>query len=134
MEELSIEARVENADAVIDFVDAHLWDCPQKIRNQVGIAVDEIFSNIARHAYHPATGGATVRVAVGPDAVVVEFEDSGVAYDPLSTPAPDLTLPAEERELGGLGIFMVRNLMDSAEYRREGNRNILTIRKHLAQP
>ena len=105
-------------------------DCPVKIQNQIGIAVDEIFSNIARYAYHPQTGGAAVRVAVD-DNITIEFEDSGAAYDPLSADTPDMTLPVEERGIGGLGIFMVRNIMDSVEYRREGNKNILTIRKRL---
>ena len=132
MDELSIEARLENLDAVIDFVDARLGDCPEPVRNRIGLAVDEIFSNIARYAYHPATGGATVRVAVDPDAVVVEFEDDGAAYNPLSAPVPDFAPPAEKRDIGGLGIFMVKNLVDSAEYRREGNRNVLTIRSHSA--
>ena len=129
VEELSIEARLEHLDAVIDFVDARLGDCPEPVRSRIGLAVDEIFSNIARYAYRPATGGAAVRVAVDGDAVVIEFEDSGAAYDPLSAPAPDLASPAEKRDIGGLGIFMVKRLVDSVEYRREDDKNILTIRE-----
>ncbi len=94
------------------------------------VAVDEIFSNIARYAYNPETGGATVRVAVGED-VTIEFEDSGVAYDPLAADDPDVTLSAEEREIGGLGLFMVKKMMDAVKYRRDGNKNILTIKKKL---
>ena len=128
--ELIIEATTENMDAVLDFVNERITECPAKVQNQIGIAVDEIFSNIARYAYHPETGGATVRVAVDEN-ITIEFEDSGIAYNPLTEENPDTTLSAEERELGGLGIFMVKNLMDSVEYRREGNKNILTIRKSL---
>ena len=131
MNELVIAAKLENMNAVLDFVNGKLEDCPVKIQNQIGIAVDEIFSNIARYAYLPGTGDATVRIAVNDD-ITIEFEDSGVAYDPLSREDPDVSLPAEERELGGLGIFMVKNIMDSVEYRREEDKNILTIRKKIA--
>lgn len=130
MNELIIEARLDKIDTVQDFISARTLDCPMKIQNQIGIAVDEIFSNIARYAYCPEVGAATVRITVGDD-VTIEFEDSAVAYDPLSSDDPDITLPAEEREPGGLGLFMVKKIMDSVEYRREGNKNILTIRKRL---
>ena len=132
MNELLVEAKIENLDAVMDFVNAWLEDCPQKIQNQIGIAVDEIFSNIANYAYRHEAGSAAVRIAVGDD-VTIEFEDAGAPYDPLEKEDPDISLSAEEREIGGLGLFMVKNLMDSVEYRLEGNKNILTIKKRLAQ-
>jgi len=131
MKELIIEAKVENIEEVLGFVSEHLDDCPFKIQNQIEIAVDELFSNIARYAYNPTTGGAAVRIAVD-DVVTIEFEDVGIEYNPLSKEDPDVTLPEEEREIGGLGIFMVKNMMDSVEYRRDGNKNILTIKKSLA--
>lgn len=132
MTELLLEAKLENMDIVLNFVEERLEGSPAKIRNQISIAVDEIFSNIARYAYHPDVGGATVRISVDDD-ITIEFEDSGIAYDPLSAEKPDITLPAEEREVGGLGLLMVKNLMDSVEYRRAGNKNILTIKKKLAE-
>jgi len=128
MEELFIEADVDNMDAVLDFVGSRLEDCHPKVRNQIAMAVDEVFSNIARYAYCPKRGGAKVRIAVDDD-ITVEFEDSGVPYNPLFAEAPDTSLSAEEREVGGLGIFMVKNIMDSVEYRRDGNKNILTVKK-----
>ena len=131
MDELVIEARLENMEAVLGFVSEKIADCSMKTQNQIRIAVDEIFSNIARYAYNPEVGGAVVRIAVGND-VVIEFEDSGTPYDPLAKEDPDVSLSAQEREVGGLGLFMVKNLMDSVEYRREENRNILTIKKSLA--
>ena len=132
MNELSIEAKLENMDAVLDFVNERISDYPVKIQNQIGIAVDEIFSNIARYAYHPEVGGVAVRIAVGND-IAIEFEDSGTAYDPLSAGVPDTTLSAEEREVGGLGIFMVKKIMDSVEYRRDEGKNYLVIKK-MKQP
>ncbi len=130
MNELSIEAKSENLDTVLDFINTQIGDCPGKIQNQIGIAVDEIFSNIARYAYHPGVGGATVRIVVGED-IMIEFEDAGTAYNPLSSDDPDVSLPAEERKIGGLGILLVKNLMDSVEYWREGEKNILVIKKKL---
>jgi len=130
MDELIIEAKLENMDTVLDFISEKIEDCPKKIQNQIRIVVDEVFSNIARYAYQPKVGGAVVRIAVDDD-VIIEFEDSGVAYDPLAKEDPDISLSAEEREIGGLGLFMVKNLMDSVEYRRAGNKNVLTIRKNL---
>ena len=130
MNEFYIEATLENVNTVMDFISERIKDCPHKIQNQIEIAVDEIFSNIARYAYNPDVGSATVRIAVGDD-ITIEFEDSGVAYDPLSRDDPDTTLSAEERKIGGLGVFMVKGIMDSADYRREGNKNILTIKKEL---
>ena len=133
MNELIIEAKLENLDTVLDFINEKIDDCSAKIQNQIRIVVDEIFSNIARYAYHPKVGGAVVRIAVGDD-IIIEFEDNGTPYNPLDQVDPDVSLSAEEREIGGLGLFMVKNLMDSVEYRREENRNILTIKKRLAQP
>jgi sigma-B regulation protein RsbU (phosphoserine phosphatase) len=126
--EFFIEAKLENMGAVLDFINGRITDCPPKIRNQIGIAVDEIFSNIARYAYHPETGGVLVSVAVNDD-ITIEFEDGGTAYDPLAKNAPDISLAVDEREIGGLGIFMAKNIMDSMEYRREGGKNILKIKK-----
>ena len=130
VDELYIEAKPENIDTVLDYVSDKLEGCPIKIQNQIGIAVDEIFSNISHYAYYPLVGGVAVRVAVGDD-VTVEFEDGGVEYDPMTADDPDITTLPEDREIGGLGIFMVKNIMDSMEYQRNGDKNILTIKKKL---
>jgi len=130
MNEIILEAKTDNIDKVMDFINEQLGDCPMKVRNKIEIAVDEIFSNIANYAYQPEVGGVTVRVAVDSD-ISIEFEDSGFAYDPLSKDDPDVTLPVGERKVGGLGVFMVKKIMDSVEYRREGDKNILTIQKSL---
>ena len=130
MNELYVEAKLENVDEVLAFIAGECAACPPKTLKQINIAVDEIFSNIARYAYNPEIGGASVRIAVG-DEVTVEFEDSGRAYNPLAKDDPDVDLPSHERGVGGLGVFMVKNIMDSVEYRHEGNKNIMTIKKGL---
>ena len=135
MKELTIAATVENIGAVTDFVDAQLeaLDCPMKALMQINIAIDELFGNIAHYACNPDVGEATVRVEVEeePLRVIITFIDGGVPYDPLQAAEPDTTLSAEERALGGLGIFMVRKSMDEITYRYENGRNILSIRKTL---
>ena len=135
MKELNIAATVENIEAVTDFVNAQLeaLDCPMKAQMQIDIAIDELFGNIAHYAYHPEVGDATVRVEVQEDplAVIITFIDGGVPYDPLATADPDITLSAEERAIGGLGIFMVKKTMDEITYRYENGSNILSIRKNL---
>ena len=131
MKELSIAATVENIEAVTAFVDEQLeaLDCPMKAQMQIDIAIDELFSNIARYAYNPDVGEATVRVEVMEDplSVVITFIDGGVPYDPLAAADPDTTLSAEEREIGGLGIFMVKKSMDDITYEYKDGKNILSI-------
>ena len=133
--ELDIEALVDNLDAVINFVNARLdaIDCPPKPKMQLDVAVEEIFVNIAHYAYAPDKGNAVVRVNVSGDPVTVTitFIDSGVPYDPLKKEDPNLTLSAEERQIGGLGIFMTKQLMDDVAYEYRDGRNVLTLTKTL---
>ena len=135
MKELDIEARAENLEEVIQFVDQELEtaDCPIKAQMQIEIAVEEIFINIANYAYNPDTGSAVIRVEVADDPVSVKlvFIDKGVPYDPLAKKDPDITLSAEERDIGGLGIFMVKKNMDEIHYEYKDGQNILTLIKNL---
>ena len=135
MKELNIAATVENIETVTDFVNEQLeaYDCPMKAQMQIDIAIDELFGNIAHYAYNPEIGQATVRVEVieEPLSVVITFIDNGVPYDPLAKADPDTTLSAEEREIGGLGIFMVKKTMDEIAYEYKDGQNILAIKKNL---
>ena len=135
MKELTIPATVENIEKVTEFVNSHLREirCPGKALMQIDIAIDELFGNIAHYAYTPETGPATVRVEVteAPISVIVTFIDHGVPYDPLKKDDPDITLSAEERAVGGLGIFMVKKTMDEITYEYKDGQNILRIRKDL---
>ena len=135
MKELTITATVENIEVVTDFVNEQLeaLDCPMKAQMQIDVAIDELFGNIAHYAYNPEVGDATVCVEVidDPLAVVITFIDKGVPYDPLAKADPDITLSAEEREIGGLGIFMVKKSMDEITYEYKDGKNILKIKKNL---
>ena len=136
MKELTIEAKTSNIEAVTDFVNEQLeaLDCPIKAQMQIDIAIDELFGNIAHYAYNPEVGSATVRVEVieDPLAVTITFIDNGVPYDPLAKADPDTTLSAEERDIGGLGIYMVKKSMDDITYEYKDGQNILKIKKKLS--
>ncbi len=134
-DELDIEAVTENLPQVAEFVDLHLEriNCPPKARMHIGMAVEEIFVNIADYAYAPEKGSATVRVEVSeePVSVTITFIDNGVPYDPLSRQDPDVAAPADERDVGGLGIFLTKKLMDDVSYEYRNGQNILTLKKNL---
>ncbi len=133
MAELTIDATLENLDQVLDFVNQQmeLAGCTPKLMNQVDVAVEEIYVNIARYAYHPDVGKAQVRCETGGDPfrIVIGFVDRGRPYNPLEKEDPDVTLSAEKREIGGLGIFLAKQLMDEIEYEFREGQNILTLRK-----
>ena len=135
MKEMTIPATVENIEKVTDFVNSQLKEinCPMKAQLQIDVAIDELVGNIAHYAYNPETGPATVRVEVlnPPISVVVTFIDHGMPYDPLKKDDPDITLSAEDREIGGLGIFMVKKTMDEITYEYKDGQNILRIRKDI---
>ena len=134
MQEMNIEATIENIPTVTAWVDEQLeaLDCPMKAQMQIDIAIDELFSNIARYAYNPETGPATVRVeVVEPLTVVITFIDKGIPYDPLKKEDPNTNLPIEERDEGGLGIYMVKKTMDDIAYEYVDGQNILRIKKNL---
>ena len=133
MKELTVEAIVEQIETVTEFVNAELekLDCPMKARIQLDIAIDEIVSNIAYYAYGEKTGTVTVRIEAlqEENGVQLMFLDSGVPYDPLTRQDPDISAEIEEREEGGLGIFLVRKTMDDMKYEYNDGQNCLTIRK-----
>ncbi|MBR3270414.1 MAG: ATP-binding protein [Clostridia bacterium] len=135
MKELTLDAVVQNIEAVTDFVNAALeeWDCPMKAQMQIDMAIDELFGNIAQYAYAPGTGMATVRIEPLKEArgMRLTLIDSGKPYDPLSGGDPDTTLSIEERGIGGLGVFLVKKTMDDMRYAYENGQNVLTVEKRF---
>ena len=135
MRELTLEATIDNIPAVTEFVDRELeaLGCPMKAQMQIDVAIDELFGNIAYYAYDPETGPATVQVEVAKDplAVIITFIDRGRPFDPLSEKDPDVTLPIEDRKVGGLGVFLVKKTMDDVNYEYKDGQNILRIRKNM---
>ena len=135
LQEMEIEAAADNLTEVHAFVNERLEaiGCPQKAKNQIDLAVEEIFINIASYAYAPEKGKAVVRVEVSEDpvSVLITFVDHGIPYDPLAKEDPDIRLSADEREIGGLGIFMTKKIMDDVTYAYKDGQNILTLKKNL---
>ena len=131
---VTLDATVENIGPLTDFVNAELeaHQCSVKAQMQIDVVIDEIFGNIAKYAYAPDVGQATVSVSVD-DAktATLIFADSGKPYDPLKAEDPDTTLSAEERKIGGLGIFLVKKTMDDVRYEYKNGKNILTIKKNI---
>ncbi len=129
------EAGEEKIADVLGFVEGELEKacCPLKIINSVCVAMEEVFVNIAHYAY--PEGGGTVKISVDINesarTAIFTVIDSGIAFDPLKKSDPDITLPAEQRKIGGLGIFIVKKTMDSLGYTRENGENILTMTKNF---
>ncbi len=135
VKELTVKATVENISAVTRFVDEQLKElgCPLKTQSQIDIAIDELVNNIASYAYAPGTGDLTVRFEFDEKTrtAAITFIDSGTPFDPVAAEDPDVTLAAEERGIGGLGIFLVKKTMDKVSYRFLDGRNMLRIEKKI---
>lgn len=133
MEKITVEAVVENLQQVIDFATEQLEsrDCSMKTVMQTELVIEEIFVNIANYAYNPEIGLTTfcVEFENNPNAAVMTFIDNGKPYNPLERIDPDTTLDIDERDIGGLGIFLVKKNVDEISYRFEDGQNILTMKK-----
>ena len=136
MVERIFPAQQDQLEQVQRFVEEQVeqYECPDKVKFQLAVAVEEIFVNIAHYAYHPEQAGtATIRCCVGGDPlqVTIQFLDNGTPFNPLAKEDADITLSAEERRIGGLGILMVKKSMDAVDYTYENGSNILTIKKSI---
>jgi len=134
MKALTVKASDESMQTVNDFIHSMLPEnCDEMILNQIDLAVEEIFVNIAHYSgseeaeiscgYHIGGDGSSVLTMI--------FKDRGKPFNPLAKPDPDLTLSAEERKIGGLGIFLTKKFMDSVEYEFVDKKNCLTIKKKI---
>ena len=127
--EIQIEAQREKLDELLDMIriDLNLMCCPMDKQISLEICIEEIFVNIASYAYGEQTGMAFITEEVTNNSISLCFRDKGIPYDPLAKEDPDTTLSAEEREIGGLGIFMVKTMMDSVMYEYKDGFNCLTM-------
>lgn len=130
---IRVAATKENLETVTAFLDEILdeKDCPLKVRLQIDLALEEMYINIANYAYTPKTGEMELRVEFdeAERELTLVLIDSGIPYDPLAKKDPDVTLSAEKRKIGGLGIYLVKKTMDSMTYERRDGRNIVTMKK-----
>lgn len=134
MTKIVLPAKRDSWERVYEFLEETLdrLNCSEKAKIQVLVAAEEIYVNIAQYAYQGEEGVVCVEVEKSEDAgqIKITFTDSGIQYNPLRRENPDITLSAEERQIGGLGIYMVRKMMDDVKYRYEDGKNILTISKY----
>lgn len=130
--EITVDSRIENVETLTAFIDDALapYDPSMRAMMQIDVAVDELFSNVVHYS---GSQQMTLVLEVKEDVLTASltFIDDGVEYDPLKKDDPDVTLSAEERKIGGLGIYLVKKTMDDIVYKREGNKNILKIEKKL---
>ena len=135
MRSITVPATDEDPTPVIDFVQEELaqYDCPQRAIYQIEVAIEEIFVNIVRYGGLSDKDGVEIRCDVldGPLRVVIQFLDGGVPFDPMATVVPDTSPEATMEREGGLGIFMVKQMMDDVSYAYENGKNTLTILKNL---
>ena len=130
---LRIPATLEGMDAVLDFVSAVLdaHGCTNQARTQLRMAMEELYVNIAHYAYPAGDGWAEIRGCVENDVAIFRLIDGGTPFDPLAKPDPDILLSGEERGIGGLGIYMVKSMVDEVEYAYVDGCNCLTLKKRL---
>ena len=133
MEKLTIDATIENLETVTEFITSSLEekDCSIKIIMQMELVMEEIFVNVASYAYRPNVGSVTVckEIEDAPRAIKITFIDGGVDFNPLAKEDPNINASVEERNIGGLGIFLVKKNVDDIFYERKDGKNIFTVKK-----
>ena len=131
----TFKAQTDALSDILGFVDLMLekYECPMKIQTAICVAIEEVFVNVARYAYENGEGDVTLEIGFDKESRNITFRmrDKGVPFDPLKKPDPDITLSAEEREIGGLGIFITKKTMDTVEYTYENGENTLTMIKKI---
>ena len=128
-------AKTEVLSDVLGFVEQMLdsFECPIKIQVALCVAIEEVFVNVAHYAYGEGEGNMSLGIGFDEESRAITFRmtDKGIPFDPLKKPDPDISLSADEREIGGLGIFITKKTMDSLTYTYENNENILTMIKKI---
>jgi len=131
--ELKITALVSTLDDVLSFVDGPLEERSVSMKNitTINIATEEIYVNIAQYAYKNEGGEAIISLRIEGNKATIELTDWGAPYNPLAKQDPDVSLSVQDRPIGGLGIYMVKETMDEVTYRYENDSNILTMVKYI---
>ena len=131
----TFKAKTEALSDILGFVDEMLekYECPMKIQMAICVAIEEVFVNVARYAYEDGEGDVSLGIGFEKETrtLTLRMTDKGVPFDPLAKPDPDITLSAEDREIGGLGIFITKKTMDSVEYAYVNGENTLTMNKKI---
>lgn len=131
--EKTFKAKENQLSEVLAFVEQELEEktCPMKTTMQISVCVEEIFVNVAKYAYTQEDADVTIGMKFDSDELTMRFADHGIPFDPLAKKDPDISLPAEKREIGGLGIYIVKKTMDDVKYEYKNGMNILTMKKKI---
>lgn len=126
-------ADTDHLDEIANFIERSLNDLgvQDKYRGHICVAIDEAVTNVALYAYPNAKDNIKITIERLEDRVLVEIVDSGIAFNPLHHPVPDVTASIEKRLIGGLGVHLMRNMMDETHYRRINNANCLSLVKYI---
>jgi anti-sigma regulatory factor (Ser/Thr protein kinase) len=133
--EARLTANIDALDTLLDWIAERLEEntCPHKIQNQIAVVTEELFVNICHYAYGGSAGEAVIRFACHNRTIFMQFEDSGIAFDPLTHEGPDIEAGIDDRPIGGLGIYIAKKWMDWVGYERANGKNILTVTRSIPQ-
>jgi anti-sigma regulatory factor (Ser/Thr protein kinase) len=130
LSELKLPADISNLRDFVEFVSRCAEEqgvSPGRI-TEIGVATEEVLVNICSYAYQDQVGEVKITCLLDDESrFIIEFEDTGIPFDVDGLDAPDLTDDIAERQVGGLGVFIIKELMDEVKYRREDNKNILRL-------
>ncbi|RQD84705.1 MAG: ATP-binding protein [Methanocalculus sp. MSAO_Arc2] len=127
----TFRADIQNLPLVIDFLESFLQKSGVRSQDSLDLqlAVDEAFTNIASYAYGPEGGDVDICIDVFKSEITITITDTGKAFDPLSIDPPDIKMGVDERQIGGLGIYLIRQVTDDVTYLRRDGKNMLIINK-----
>jgi anti-sigma regulatory factor (Ser/Thr protein kinase) len=135
LEKITVPARIDNLAQMIEFVTkaADAAGLEKGLVGKIQLASEEALVNVINYAYAGGEGDLELQYEIenDPKTLIIQVADSGVPFNPLDKEDPDINLPAEDRPIGGLGIFMIRQIMDSVDYKRDNNRNLLIMKKTI---
>ena len=133
MEHITVPAQIDRLEDVLAFVGERMQRAGVngKLQNKINIVVEEIFVNVANYAYSPGEGDFTAGILINREKLYLEFKDGGVPYNPFLGKDPDISLPIDERKIGGLGKYLVKKIMDETHYEYKDGKNVVTVCKNL---
>jgi len=131
-----LPAKIENLESLIQSVSncARAMGFDQKRVSEIELATEEALVNITSYSYPEGSGKVEINCKQGERSFIIEIIDTGIPFDVTSLPDPDIAADIDDRKIGGLGVFLLKKVMDRVDYRRENNRNILTLTVHEPDP